>query len=98
MRGKGELLAVLLTEMDKFVAHAQDIPGVSRYLPHLLSNQRMIQSVTVRVIDRAGDNPEEIGAASYAYMELLGQAVPYRRRKQLRSLPGCRRRDQSHAR
>ncbi|MEC8587427.1 MAG: acyl-CoA dehydrogenase C-terminal domain-containing protein, partial [Pseudomonadota bacterium] len=72
VRGKGELLAVLLTEMDKFVAHAQDIPGVSRYLPHLFSNQRMIQSVTLSVIDRAGDNPEEIGAASYAYMELLG--------------------------
>ena len=72
VRGKGELLAVLLTEMDKFVAHAQDIPGVSRYLPHLLGNQRMIQSVTLSVIDRAGDNPEEIGAASYAYMELLG--------------------------
>ena len=45
---------------------------MSRYLPHLLSNQRMIQSVTLSVIDRAGDNPEEIGAASYAYMELLG--------------------------
>ena len=72
VRGKGELLAVLLTEMDKFVAHAQDIPGVNRYLPHLFSNQRMIQSVTLNVIDRAGDNPEEIGAASYAYMELLG--------------------------
>ena len=72
VRGKGELLAVLLTEIDKFVAHAQDIPGMSRYLPHLFSNQRMIQSVTLGVIDRAGDNPEEIGAASYAYMELLG--------------------------
>lgn len=72
VRGQGELLAVLLTEMDKFVADAEGIPGMSRYLPHLLSNQQIIQSVTLGVIDRAGENPEEIGAASYAYMELLG--------------------------
>ena len=45
---------------------------MDRYLPHLLNNQQMIRSVTRSVIDRASDNPEEIGAASYAYMELLG--------------------------
>ena len=72
VRAGGELLAVLLTEMDKFVADAQNIPGMDRYLPHLLNNQQMIRSVTRSVIDRAIDNPEEIGAASYAYMELLG--------------------------
>ena len=72
VRAGGELLAVLLTEMDKFVADAQNIPGMDRYLPHLLNNQQMIRSVTRKVVDRASDNPEEIGAASYAYMELLG--------------------------
>ena len=75
VRGKGEFLAVLLTEMDKFAADVRDIPGMDRYLPHLLSNQQMIHSVTRSVIDRAGDNPEEIGAASYAYMELLGMTL-----------------------
>ena len=72
VRTNGELLAVLFSEMDEFVAGAQDIPGMDLYLPHLLRSQVMIRSVTRSVIDRAGDNPEEIGAASYAYMELLG--------------------------
>ncbi len=72
VRENGELLAVLLTEMDKFIAGAQDVLGMDQYLPHLLNNQQMIRGVTRRVIDRSRDNPDEIGAASYAYMELLG--------------------------
>jgi hypothetical protein len=45
---------------------------MDRYLPVLVDAREIIESVTREVIARAKDNPDEVGAASYAYMELLG--------------------------
>jgi hypothetical protein len=72
VRSNGELLSVLLQEFDEFIAAAQSNAAMQKYLPHLGASKELIADVTRKVIARAGDNPEEIGAASYAYMELLG--------------------------
>ena len=72
VRSNGELLNVLLEEMDEFMGSAQDVAAMQKYLPHLTASKELISEVTRKVIARSGENPEEIGAASYAYMELLG--------------------------
>ena len=72
VRSNGELLSVLLQEFDEFIAAAQSSAAMQKYLPHLGASKELIADVTRKVIARAEVNPEEIGAASYAYMELLG--------------------------
>ncbi len=72
VRSNGELLKILLEEMDSFSEQAGAVEGMDRYLPVLVDAREIIESVTREVIARAKDNPDEVGAASYAYMELLG--------------------------
>ena len=72
VRANGQLLALLSEEMDAFVAEQAGVAEMQDYLQGLAQCREALQSATDFVIERAAGNPEEIGAASYAYMELMG--------------------------
>ena len=72
VRANGQLLALLSEEMDAFVAEQAGVAEMQGYLQGLAQCREALQSATDFVIERAAGNPEEIGAASYAYMELMG--------------------------
>ena len=72
VRANGQLLALMSEEMDAFVAEQAGAAEMQGYLQGLAQCREALQSATEFVIERAAGNPEEIGAASYAYMELMG--------------------------
>lgn len=72
VRANGQLLALMSEEMDAFVAEQAGVAEMQGYLQGLAQCREALQSATDFVIERAAGNPEEIGAASYAYMELTG--------------------------
>lgn len=72
VRANGQLLALMSEEMDAFVAEQAGVAEMQGYLQGLSQCREALQSATDFVIERAAGNPEEIGAASYAYMELMG--------------------------
>ena len=72
VRVNGELLALLSEEMDAFVAAQADVAAMQPYLSSLATCRSVLAEATRFVIEGASQNPEEIGAASYAYMELMG--------------------------
>lgn len=72
VRANGQLLALLSEEMDTFVAGQAGVAEMQGYLQGLTQCRDALRKATEFVIERAADNPEEIGAASYAYMELMG--------------------------
>ncbi len=75
VRCDGELLAVLLAEFDAFIAEHSDTSAMAAYLPALRECKQRLQKATAQLIEAAAQNPEEIGAASYAYMELVGLSL-----------------------
>ena len=72
VRSNGELLKVLLSEMDEFLASQEGVEPMQSYLTILIKCRQRLIDTTANVINRATENPDEIGAASYAYMELMG--------------------------
>lgn len=74
VRCNGELLAVLLEEIDVFVEENQNAEMAS-YLPYLISSKDRLSEITQTIINSAEENPDEIGAASYPYMELMGLSL-----------------------
>jgi alkylation response protein AidB-like acyl-CoA dehydrogenase len=72
VRANGELLGLLSEEMDAFVASQAGVPAMQSYLMSLSTCRNVLSDATLFVIESAASNPEEIGAASYAYMELMG--------------------------
>jgi hypothetical protein len=72
VRANGELLALLSEEMDAFVTAQAEVAAMQPYLASLATCRGVLAEATRFVIDGASQNPEEIGAASYAYMELMG--------------------------
>ncbi|GAB5499246.1 MAG: acyl-CoA dehydrogenase C-terminal domain-containing protein [Pseudohongiellaceae bacterium] len=75
VRTKGELLQVLVGDMEAFIASQQEVAGMQTYLPILADCKKRLEEVTATVIANAAENPDEIGAASYAYMELMGLSL-----------------------
>lgn len=72
VRSNGELLKVLLEEMDAFTATQQGVAAMQNHLQAFERCKNTLVKTTDLVINNAVDNPDEIGAASYAYMELMG--------------------------
>jgi len=72
VHNNGELLQVLLLEMDEFVASHEGLVAMQPYLQVFEESKLRLIEVTDQIIKTATDNPNEIGAASYAYMELMG--------------------------
>lgn len=75
VRANGELLQVLLADIEDFIAGQQDVAGMQQYLPVLANCKQRLEDVTATIISNAAANPDEIGAASYAYMELMGLSL-----------------------
>ena len=72
VRANGSLLSVLVDEIDEFVAAISDMPEMTGHLDGMESVKQLLISTTHAVIANAENKPDEIGAASYAYMELMG--------------------------
>lgn len=72
VRCQGELLAVLVTEIESFIEAHRDVSALQDALPALANSKQRLQDCTETVLRRAVEDPAEIGAASYAYMELAG--------------------------
>ena len=72
VRTNGELWALLVEEMNTFIESQENNTEMQIHLPKFQDLIKEVQVTTDRVIANAKDNPDEIGAASYAYMELMG--------------------------
>ncbi len=72
VRNQGELLATLSAEMDEFVASQQAAASLQPYLAAFARSRECLAQATVSVLKRSAEDPNEIGAASYSYMELMG--------------------------
>ena len=72
VRCRGELLRVLLGEMDEFVGTQQSVAALAPFLQAFAASRQRLIDTTEAIIAAATDNPDEVGAASYAYMELMG--------------------------
>ena len=75
VRVNGALLEVLLDEMNEFAAENQPVAELAPYLKSLSNTQTLLVETTRSIIANCADRPDEIGAASYAYMELLGLSL-----------------------
>jgi alkylation response protein AidB-like acyl-CoA dehydrogenase len=72
VRSNGKLLQLLVQEMDEFTAANMNNDRLQQHLAIFEEARAGLLHCTTTVLSRALDNPDEIGAASYAYMELLG--------------------------
>jgi len=72
VRSNGELLEVLSGEMDEFVASQKDVAAMQPYLTAFEKCRGRLEEATASVLARSDDDPNEVGAASYSYMELMG--------------------------
>ncbi len=72
VRANGSLLEVLVGEIDEFAASAKAVPEMTEHLSVLESAKALLIATTKTVIENAQDSPDEVGAASYAYMEIMG--------------------------
>ena len=71
----GEYLKTLLIEVESFCAEHDEEKGLVSVIASLRDAAQELADVTARVIDNARVNPAEVGAASYAYMELMGTVL-----------------------
>lgn len=72
VRSKGELLEILSGEMDEFVASQKTTEAMQPYLAAFEKCRGCLAQATSSVLARSVDDPNEVGAASYSYMELMG--------------------------
>ena len=72
VRNNGKLLKVLLAQMETFASSQQSVKDMQPYLRLFAESRQRLIETTETIIDRARGNPDEVGAASYAYMELMG--------------------------
>jgi len=72
VRSKGELQELLAAEIDEFIAGQKENAQLQPYLAELATCRERIAEATELVIQRSGNDANEIGAASYSYMELMG--------------------------
>jgi len=72
VRNKGELLAILSGEMDEFVVSQQDVEAMQPYLAAFEKCRGRLEEATSSVLARSSDDANEVGAASYSYLELMG--------------------------
>ncbi|MED5412173.1 MAG: acyl-CoA dehydrogenase C-terminal domain-containing protein [Pseudomonadota bacterium] len=72
VRSNGELLGILFEEMEGFIESSKHIEPLAEGLTKLESLMGELKQATNTVIEKAKNDPDEIGAASYPYMELMG--------------------------
>ena len=72
VRSDGELWALLVEEMNTFIESQKNNTEMQSHLAKFQDLIQEVQVTTDRIIANAKNNPDEIGAASYAYMDLMG--------------------------
>lgn len=72
VRVNGSLLNILMQEIDQFSQASSAAGEMKPYLKCLAQSQSLLLKTTEAIIANSAENPDEIGAASYAYMELMG--------------------------
>ena len=72
VRSKGELLEILSGEMDEFVASQKGVEAMQPYLAAFEECRGRLETATAMVLARSSSDLNEVGAASYSYMELMG--------------------------
>lgn len=72
VRSKGELLDTLSAEMDEFVASQKEVEAMQPYLAAFEKSRKCLAEATASVLAKSAEDPNEVGAASYSYMELMG--------------------------
>ena len=72
VRSRGELLEILSGEMDEFVDSQKDVEAMRPYLMAFEKCRGRLEEATSSVLVKSSDGANEIGAASYSYMELTG--------------------------
>ena len=72
VRSNGELLQLLLVEIAEFLDANKASPAVTSYLDSFLALRQAVAEVTSHVLNSATVDPNEVGAASYPYLELMG--------------------------
>lgn len=72
VRSKGKLLKILSAEMDDFVASQQGVAAMQSYLEAFERCRACLDQATTSVLSSSSEDPNEVGAASYSYMELMG--------------------------
>lgn len=72
VRVNGSLLEILNQEINQFSEENSGSVELAPYLKAMAGSQALLQDTTEMIIANSAENPDEIGAASYAYMELMG--------------------------
>ena len=75
VRCNGELLAVLVSEIEDFQQSQKSVDAMQSYLQILEQTKVHLVETTEKIIASSESNPDEVGAASYAYMELMGLSL-----------------------
>lgn len=72
VRCNGELLQVLFEDIDGFIAAHASPSALGPFITHMENAKKLLAEATATLLADAGSDPNAIGAASYAYMELMG--------------------------
>lgn len=72
VRCEAELMQVLFADIDAFVATCQPVSALAPYIAHMHNTKRLLEKATQSLMAGARVSPSAVGAASYAYMELMG--------------------------
>ncbi len=72
VRCNGELLQVLFTDIDGFIAAQSSVRSLDPFIAHMEHTKDLLAKATSILLTDALDDPNAVGAASYAYMELMG--------------------------
>ncbi|TVP61415.1 MAG: acyl-CoA dehydrogenase, partial [Halomonadaceae bacterium] len=69
---KGCYFELFAGEIADFITQNQQEPALAEFLPSLAAALERLADVTELVIEAAGKNPAEIGAAAVDYLDLFG--------------------------
>jgi len=72
LRCNGELLEVLLEDIDAFITQHKAQSSLQPYIEKTEAIRQLLASATASLLARAAKDSNETGAGSYAYMELMG--------------------------
>ncbi len=72
---QGAGLKLFLAQIEAFLTEHADNPAVAEFVAPLREKAAEWAALTKRILQRAADNPEELGAASYDYVFYSGYVV-----------------------
>jgi hypothetical protein len=75
VRTGGEQFNLLMEEMEEFLASQKGNVDMKPYLGKFVEVKLLLVQMTKLVIEKSSDDPDEVGAASYSYMELMGLSL-----------------------